>query len=127
MRSNGGPGAKRPRREFEYYVGPGGRATVEREINDADLSEEEAAIVETTLDRVECGDHLPGDIKHLRGSIWEVRISGDRRIFRLLYAELGRGNPIFLGLVFIGKKSRKTPPAKIDLAEKRLASYREHH
>jgi phage-related protein len=109
-------------REFRYYVAPGGGKVVEKEIAKAKLTAEEAATIEVVIDRMECGERLPGDVKHLRGDIWELIIPGTRRTFRLLWAEEGEAN-VLLGLVFFSKKSRKTPPEYIDLAEERLKKH----
>ncbi len=110
-------------REFHYYVAPGGGDVVAKEIRKAKLTAEEASVIEVVVDRLECGELLPGDVKHLRGDIRELIIPGDRRTFRLLWAEEGTSN-ILLGLVFFSKKSRKTPPEAIDLAEERLKKHR---
>ena len=111
-------------RPFDYYTGPGGRAVVEKEIREAKMTVEEAAILAEAVRRVERGDTLPGDIKQLRGPIWEIRTSGHKRDFRLLYAQAkASGSPIFLGLVFFSKKSQKTPKRCIELAETRLRDY----
>jgi phage-related protein len=110
-------------REFHYYVAPGGGEVVAKEIRKAKLTAEEASVIEVVIDRLECGELLPGDVKRLRGEIWELIVPGDRRTFRLRWAEEGEGN-ILLGLVFFSKKSRKTPSEAIDLAEERLRKHR---
>lgn len=55
--------------------------------------------------------------RHLRGEIWEVRAHGGERIFRILFATEGRYSQVLLALEGFTKKSRRTPPATIDLAE----------
>src|SRR5436190_19584500 len=62
--------------------------------------------------------------RHLRGDIYEVRAEGDRQIFRVLFATEGRSAQILLSLEGFSKKTRKTPPEKIRLAERRLADWR---
>jgi phage-related protein len=58
--------------------------------------------------------------RKLRGDIWEVRILYDTNIYRLLFAPIGSHSHILLALECFQKKTQKTPPAKIDLAEARL-------
>lgn len=74
--------------------------------------------------RVATGANLKRDVKHLRGDIYEVRIDGDHRIFRLLFSREGSEN-VLLGLRFFGKKSAKTPQSEIDLANQRLRHWRQ--
>ena len=62
--------------------------------------------------------------RHLRGDIYEVRAEGDRQIFRVLFATEGRRAHVLLSLEGFSKKTRKTPPEKIHLAERRLADWR---
>ena len=62
--------------------------------------------------------------RHLRGEIYEVRADGDRRTFRILFAPEGQRSQILLALDGFSKKTHKTPPEKIHLAEKRLADWR---
>ena len=90
--------------EFEYYVSPGGGRLVEKEILQARLTSSEAARVEEVLSRVEAGRTLDRDVTKVRSSIWEIRVDGDRRIFRLYYAKAVGGSPVLLGLVFAVKK-----------------------
>jgi phage-related protein len=58
--------------------------------------------------------------RKLRGDIWEVRILYDTNIYCLLFAPIGNHSHILLALECFLKKTQKTPPAKIDLAEARL-------
>ncbi len=59
--------------------------------------------------------------RHLRGEIYEVRADGDRQTFRILFAPEGQRRQILLALDGFSKKTQKTPPEKIDVAERRLA------
>ena len=61
--------------------------------------------------------------RKLRGNIWEVRAKYDTNIYRLLFAPQGGHSHILLALECFQKKTQKTPPAKIDLAEARLADW----
>ena len=62
--------------------------------------------------------------RHLRGDIYEVREDGDRQTFRILFAAEGRSRQVLLALEGFSKKTRRTPPALIDLAERRLTDWR---
>jgi len=61
--------------------------------------------------------------RHLRGEIHEVRAEGDRQSFRVLFAQEGRGR-VLLALEALSKKTQRTPPEAIRLAERRLADWR---
>ncbi len=62
--------------------------------------------------------------RHLDGDIWEVRVAGDRVIYRILFAQEGVRGQVLLALEGFNKKSQKTPPEIIKLAEGRLADWR---
>jgi phage-related protein len=70
----------------------------------------------------EVSDHGLERARHLRGEIYEVRITADTRIFRVLFAQETKF--ILLSLSGFPKATRKTPPAELDLAETRLADWR---
>ena len=65
-----------------------------------------------------------GVARHVRGDIYEVRASGAQEEYRILFATDGRRSQILLSLEAFSKKTRKTPPPKVDLAERRLADWR---
>lgn len=62
--------------------------------------------------------------RHLDGDIWEVRVDGDRVIYRVLFAEEGTRGRVLLALEAFKKKTQKTPPSAITLAKRRLADWR---
>lgn len=62
--------------------------------------------------------------RHLNGDIYEVRADGDRQTFRVLFANEGKSGQILLSLDGFSKKTQKTPPEKVRLAERRLADWR---
>lgn len=81
-----------------------------------------AAVVAAMQDVADLGlEHA----RHLRGDIYEVRAAGNRQAFRVLFAPEGRYGQILLALEAFSKKTQKTPSATIDLAEKRLRSWRD--
>jgi len=62
--------------------------------------------------------------RHLRDDIYELRVDGDKQAYRLLSATDGRESQVLLALEAFSKKTQKTPPAKLDLAARRLAGWR---
>ena len=62
--------------------------------------------------------------RHLQGDIWEVRIDADRVIYRVLFAAEGTHGQVLLALEAFKKKTQKTSPAAIVLAQRRLADWR---
>lgn len=62
--------------------------------------------------------------RHVRGEIYEVRASGGQEEFRILFATEGKVSQVLLSLEAFSKKTRKTPPPTIALAERRLADWR---
>ena len=56
-------------------------------------------------------------VKHLRGSLWEMRLKGRDGISRALYVTVV-GRRVVVVRVFV-KKTEKTPSREIDLALKR--------
>jgi len=62
--------------------------------------------------------------RHLSGEIFEVRADGERVIYRVLFATEGAHSQVLLSLVAFNKKTQKTPPAEIRLAQRRLGDWR---
>jgi phage-related protein len=62
--------------------------------------------------------------RKLSGDIYEVRVDGDRVIYRVLFSVEGERGRILLAIGAFAKKTQKTPPQLIDVAEKRLADWR---
>jgi phage-related protein len=56
-------------------------------------------------------------VRHIRGSLWEIRLKGSAGIARALYVT-ARGQRVVILRAFI-KKTEKTPPGEIDLALQR--------
>jgi len=62
--------------------------------------------------------------RHLRGDIYEVRATGERQTYRVLFAGEGKRGQIMLALDAFSKKTQKTPEQRIVLAERRLRDWR---
>jgi phage-related protein len=86
------------------------------------LSDSDAAVVVAAMKEVQVDGLVAA--RHLRGDIYEVRADGDRQAFRILFAAEGRTQQVLLALEGISKKTQKTPPEVIRLAERRLSDWR---
>jgi phage-related protein len=62
--------------------------------------------------------------RHLRGEVYEVRADGDRVTYRILFSTEGSRGQVLLALEALGKKTQRTPPDAIALAERRLRDWR---
>lgn len=60
-------------------------------------------------------------VDHLRGPVWEIRTNLGTRIARTLFAVAGSRMIVLHGFI---KKTRRTPPDDIKLAEKRFKEWR---
>lgn len=107
-------------RRWRFYKTAAGRQPV-REfldgLSDADASAIAAALKDVAL------TGLPA-ARHLRGDVYEVRANGDRQAYRVLFASEGQRGQVLLALDAFSQKTRQTPSAKIELAERRLGDWR---
>ena len=83
------------------------------------LTDEEVATIVAGMKEV-LADGLPA-ARHLQGDIYEVRAEAKTRSFRLLFSAEGRYSHVLLSLSAFEKRTQKTPPSEIDLAESRLS------
>lgn len=114
------PAERRPRRQWRDYRTPSGGRPVKAFI-DGLTDDEAAAIVAGMKDVAERG---LAAAKHLRGDIYEVRADAATRSFRVLFATEGRYSQIMLSLSAFEKRTQKTPPRELELAESRLRDWR---
>lgn len=87
-----------------------------------DLSDEDAASVLAAMAAVRVQGLRAA--RHLKGDVYEVRADCDRQTFRVLFASEGKSGQVLLSLDGFSKKTQKTPPEKVRLAERRLADWR---
>jgi phage-related protein len=113
-------GRRQPRRRWRAYKTASGRCPVEEFIDG--LSDTDAAAVLAGMQQVR--DEGLRAARHLDGDVWEVRVDGDRVIYRVLFAEEGTRGRVLLSLEAFKKKTQKTPPTAIALAKRRLADWR---
>jgi phage-related protein len=62
--------------------------------------------------------------RHLREDIYEVRVDGPNRSFRLLFSSEAHFGCVLLALHVFEKRTQKTPPKELERAEARLADWR---
>jgi len=89
------------------------------------VSEDDAARIAAAMKQVRRNGRADPDVNHLRGDIWQLEVDGERVIYRLLYAELGRSGQALLALEIVTKKWQKAKSRHIELAEGRLADWLE--
>jgi phage-related protein len=109
-----------PRRRWRDYRTVSGRSPVEEFIDS--LSDDDAAAVLAGMADVRERGLVAA--RHLEADIWEVRVAGDRVIYRILFAEEGSRGRVLLALEGFKKKTPKTPRATIELAKRRLSEWR---
>lgn len=85
------------------------------------LDDKDAAAVAAAMKEVQ--EEGLRSARHLHGSIYEVRADGPRVIYRILFAPQGKQGQVLLTLVSFKKKTQKTPPRMIRLAQQRLRDW----
>jgi phage-related protein len=107
------------KRRWRDYRTAAGR----RPVNDflQELNDEDMAAVTTAMKEVEV--HGLKAARHLGNAIYEVRAYGSQVIYRLLFAPQGKWNQVLLALVPFKKKTQRTPPQMVRLAERRLRDW----
>lgn len=108
-----------PRRWRDYRTAAGARPVRDFLL---DLSDDDAAAIVAAMATVRARGLRAA--RHLKGDIYEVRADGDRQTFRILFAAEGKTSQVLLSLDGFSKKTQRTPPEKIRLAERRLADWR---
>lgn len=108
------------RRRWRDYQTAGGARPVRDFLRS--LSDEDYADVRAAMDDV--AEHGLPAARHLRGDIYEVRSSGARVAYRVLFAAEGARGQVLLALEAFKKKTQKTPPASVALVERRLRDWR---
>jgi phage-related protein len=109
-----------PNRRWRFYSTVSGRRPAREfidRLSDVDAAEVAAAMVDVRRNGLRAA-------RHLRGELYEVRAEGVDASYRLLFAEEGARGRVLLALHAISKKTQRTPPQAIELAERRLADWR---
>jgi phage-related protein len=107
------------RRWRDYRTSAGRRPVAEfiEKLSDSDAAAVLAGMAEVRVRGLRAARHLDGDI-------WEVRVDGDRVIYRILFAQEGGRGQVLLAMHGFRKSTQKTPPAMLQLARRRLADWR---
>lgn len=114
---------KRYGRQWRFYRSAAGREPVREFL--LQLSDEDAAAVAAAMKEVRDAGRGHVDVNHLRGDIWQIEVDGQSVIYRLLFAEEGRFSQVLLALELVNKKWQSAKSPHIQLAERRLADWRE--
>lgn len=109
-----------PTRRWRDYETAAGRRPVKEFIGS--LGDEDAAEVIAAMREVREEGLVAA--RKLRGDIWEVRADGNRVTHGVVFAPEGRRGLVLLALAGFTKKTPRTPPDLIALAERRLADWR---
>jgi phage-related protein len=107
------------KRRWRHYETSAGRRPVKEFLET--LSEKDAAAVAVAMEEIQ--EEGLRAARHVRGNIYEVRADGTRVIYRILFAPQGRRRQILLTLASFKKKTQKTPPQTIRLAQQRLRDW----
>lgn len=110
------------RRRWRFYTTPAGRSPVREFLTAARLPNDDRDEILAAMKDVQANG-LP-IARHLRGDLYEVRADGRHATYRVLFAAEGRNSQILLALSSFSKKSQRTPPDEIRLAERRLSDWR---
>lgn len=106
------------KRSWEFYKTASGRSPVKDYLDT--LSKTDKAAVGAKMRLVQTG---ASNGKHLRDAIFEVKVALGNKQYRVLYATVGERGATLLALEAFTKKTQKTPPATITLAETRLRDW----
>jgi phage-related protein len=110
------------RRRWRFYTTNTGRNPVREFLADDRLPVGDRDEILAAMKDVQVNG--PEVARHLRGDVYEVRADGRRATYRVLFATEGKRSQVLLGLSGFTKKTQKTPPAEITLAERRLRDWR---
>jgi phage-related protein len=111
-----------PRRRWRFYRTPAGAMPAREFLTSPTLPSEDRYEVLAAMKDVQLNG-LPV-ARHLRGDIYEVRATGAHGSYRVLFATEGARGQVLLAVSAFSKKTQKTPPREIALAERRLADWR---
>src|SRR5687767_1395607 len=95
---------RRTKRHWRFYRTAGSASPVDAFLNG--LTAGDKAAVAAGLARVRSEGLVAA--RHLRGDIYEVRVSGFNRDYRILFATEGRFNQILLAVHAIEKRTQRT-------------------
>lgn len=106
-------------RRWRHYESPAGRRPVKEfldTLSDEDVAEIVAAMKEVREEGLRSA-------RHLQGKVYEARADGSRCTYRILFAPQGKRSQVLLALTAFKKKTQKTPPQMVHLAQRRLRDW----
>jgi phage-related protein len=119
------------RGRWAYYETSAGSSPAKEALREAGMSRPEAARLRTLQDRVAEGRATAKDAKKLKGydNLWEIRLDGDNRIFRLIFSPVHKGDEECLVLLALHYFSKKAQHARqeLDRADSRYADWCKRH
>ena len=108
------------RRQWRYYRTVTGAAPAKEFLDGLDDRDRDAVRAAMQAVRIQG----VGAARHLRGDVYEVRAGRAGRAWRVLFATEGDMSQVLLAVTAFEKKTPKTPPAELVLAEQRLRDWR---
>lgn len=108
------------RRWWRFYRTTSGAVPVREFLAELDAVDREA--IRAALREIRT--HGRTFARHLRGDLYEVRVSSRGRAWRVVFAAEGSRHHVLLALSSFEKKSQKTPDRELELAERRLKDWR---
>ena len=114
--------ADAPRRRWRFYRTAAGATPVQDFLTSSALPGDDRDEILAAMKDVQVNG-LPV-ARHLRGDVYEVRATDARATYRVLFAAEGARSQVLLAVSVFSKKTQRTPPREIALAERRLADWR---
>jgi phage-related protein len=108
------------KRRWRYYRTAVGASPVREFLDELDVPDRDA--VRASMQAVRAVGLTAA--RHLKGDVYEVRAGRAGRAWRILFAAEGRRSQVLLAVSAFEKKSQKTPPSELELAEQRLRDWR---
>ena len=114
-------------KSWEWLRSASGASPAEKEVEKANLTKQEKTHLANLMQRIANDEVLPKDVKFIKEhGLFEARLDGNHRIFRLLYVERGDGSRLVAAL-FTGKKARRLPSTSFETAKKRILDWDSRH
>ncbi|MFG2077938.1 Phage-related protein [Nonomuraea maritima] len=113
----------RSKAKWQLYTTPSGAEVVSKEIHEVLQGKPPLLELGHLMQRIEDGNVLDRDVKHLGRGLKEARLSYAGNEYRLYYTVLTDGEHLLLGLKF-HKKGGGAQKRAIDAARDRLAEWR---
>jgi phage-related protein len=110
------------KRRWRFYTTASGRSPVRDFLSAARLSGDDRDEILAAMEDVQVNG-LPV-ARHLIGDVYEVRADGHQATYRVLFVAEGKSSQVLLALSAFSKKTQRTPPDEIRLAERRRTDWR---